>query len=112
MSDGGLDLSAPYLQLLDIDQALQGGMPAEVALEYLGQLEDYLWKHYDSLQDEPGNASSLLREGLIRLAQAAQGMADNAEQGSCANQQWLELAHRANQLLMQGTKETQIVDKS
>ena len=100
----GLDLSAPYLQLLDIDQALSNGMPAEMALDYLAQLEEYLWKQYDTLEKEPGDQAALLRDGLLRLAQAAQGLADNAESGSQANQRWLELAHRANQLLMQGVR--------
>jgi hypothetical protein len=101
---GGLDLSAPYLQLLDIDEALQAGMPVELALDYLGQLEDYLMNHYDTLVDETTDQASLLRDGLLRLTQAAQGIADNAEAGSLDNQRWLEIAHRANQLLMQGSR--------
>jgi len=75
-----------------------------MALDYLAQLEEYLWKQYDTLEKEPGDQAALLRDGLLRLAQAAQGLADNAESGSQANQRWLELAHRANQLLMQGVR--------
>ncbi|MFN8612966.1 MAG: hypothetical protein U0931_35835 [Vulcanimicrobiota bacterium] len=100
----GLDMSAPYLQLLDIDEALANGMPVQTALDYFEQLESYLWKQYDRLDQQAGSSNSLMREGLLRLVHVAQGMADDVQADSPSNKSWLELAHRANQLLMQGVR--------
>lgn len=87
------ELSAPYLQLLDIDEAMNGGLPME---DYLEQLEEYLWGHFDSLEHDFSDAARLMKEGLLRMACAAQSLAEGED--------WLELASRANRLLLEGVR--------
>lgn len=88
--------SAPYLQLLGIEEALCNGWHV---WGYLAELEEYLWQHYDCLENESSNASRLLREGLLRLAHAVQSLADNS-----TDQDWYEQAHAGNQLIISGAQ--------
>lgn len=93
------EFSAPYLQLLGIEEAFNNGWHVN---GYLAELEDYLWQHYDHLESDNGTASKLLREGLLRLAKAVQLLAD-----SSGDENWLELAHRGNQLIISGSRNSE-----
>jgi hypothetical protein len=43
------EFSAPYLQLLGIEEALSNGWQVQ---GYLVELEEYLWQHYDHLESD------------------------------------------------------------
>jgi hypothetical protein len=107
---GGLGLSAPYLQWLDIAVAYdQESLSPEEVRAYVIELENYLWDHFERLEAEESVPSGLLQEGLLQLIQLCERMRELIKRGGELGElgAWETAAYEANQLLLQGHQEAQ-----
>jgi hypothetical protein len=109
-AQGGLGLSAPYLQWLDIAVAYeQESLGSKEVRTYVIELENYLWDHYERLETEESIPSGLLQEGLLQLIQLCERMRELIHRGGALGElgAWETAAYEANQLLLQGHQEAQ-----